>query len=147
MELTAGMWVLLLNDMRWAHYEETAPVACAETKEELEQFVKDETVELYKTDNQGRMPPTPPSVKAEMSLVSGEVAVTDIDLGDVHGSNAKWAKTFRHGGPLEWYNKPYDDNYVQYFPPEPPPPPEIPHIRDLRPSGTVVSPMHPELTV
>jgi len=146
MELTSGMWVLLLNDMRWAHYEDIAPAACAETKEELEQFVKDETVELYRTDNEGRTPPKPPAVKAEMNVNTGAVSVTDIDLGSTHGSNLKWAKTFRHEGPLEWFNRPFDDNYVQYFPPEPPPPPEVPHIRELRPEGTVVSPVHPELS-
>lgn len=135
MELQSGMWVLLLNDMRAPHYEHVEPVACAETKEELEQFVKDETVELYKTDNEGRVPETPPSVSAKLDLSTGEMSMGDISLGSTHGSNAKWCKTFRHGGPLEWFNKPSDDNYVQYFPPDPPPPPEIPHIRELRPTG------------
>jgi len=151
MELQAGMWVLLMNDMRMAHFEDVVPAACAETKEELEQFVKDETVELYKTDNQGRVPPTPPDVKAGVDVRTGELHIEG-HMGDVHMSNAKWCKTFRHGGPLEWFNKTHDlDGHIlQFFPPDEPPPewepPEVPHISELRPEGTVVSPVHPELS-
>lgn len=62
------MWILLLNDMRSAHFEHLEPVACAETREALEAFVARERVPGYQ--------------------------------------DGRWAKSFRQGGPLEWYNQP-----------------------------------------
>lgn len=68
--------VLFLNDMRMAHIEMVEPVAKADTREEIEEFLKAEKVPLYQ--------------------------------------DGPWAKSYRAGGPLEWYNTPYQsDNHVK----------------------------------
>jgi len=119
MQLEPGWWVLLLNDMRTAHSEEVQPVACAATKEELIALMTREKVETYQDGNEHRREPTPGGFG---------------HLGDAHGSNAMWAKSFRKGGPLEWCNQPSpppyleQENLIQWFPR---PPPEVPHISEL----------------
>lgn len=118
MQLQPGMWVLLLNDMRSANIEIREPVCCAVEKDELTDLLTREKVETYQDGNEHRREPTPGGYG---------------DLGDVHGSNRTWGKSFRKGGPLEWFNSPspppYDDeNFVQWFPPSAP---EIPHIGEI----------------
>ena len=63
------MFILQLNDMRSSNVENLTAVARAESKEDLEQFMKAEKIESH-TDGQ-------------------------------------WLKSFRQGGPLEWYNQPF----------------------------------------
>lgn len=78
------MWVLYLNDMRSPKIQMLTPVARAETKEQLQAFVKRETVELYREDQ-----------------------------GPAWPEGAFWGKTFRKGGLLEWCNQPseHDESY------------------------------------
>jgi hypothetical protein len=71
------MFVLTLNDMRDAHYEDLSLVCTAPTKEELEAFLEREKVEPYK----GEGPNT-------------------------YRGSIEYSKTFREGGPLEWFNSP-----------------------------------------
>lgn len=66
------MWILMLNDMRSRKMEELKEVVKSETKEQLEDFIKSELVDLYRENG--------------------------------------WHKSFRKGGPLEWYNPPVDDD-------------------------------------
>lgn len=47
------MWILQLNDMRSEDLSKMTPIARAETKEELEEFVKREMVEPYQTVGYG----------------------------------------------------------------------------------------------
>lgn len=104
MILQPGYWVVLLNDMRSANFENVQPVACAETREELEAFVEGQRVKVYQDDGGG----------------PGKCGH--------YGTSAYWGKSFCKGGPLEWFNPPYDDPYVQWWPQDAP---DIPHFRDL----------------
>lgn len=47
-------WILNLNDMRFAHFEELKFVCWANTIEELKDFVNRETVEPYREDKWGK---------------------------------------------------------------------------------------------
>jgi hypothetical protein len=47
-------WILLLNDMRMAHYEQVVPVCQAESKEALKAFLMDETVAPYMDGSWGK---------------------------------------------------------------------------------------------
>lgn len=76
------MWILLLNPMR-GNYETLQSVARAVTKEELEAFVRRETVEPYCT------------------LVAS-----------AFGGETNFQKTFRPAGPLEWFNRPGGRSYL-----------------------------------
>ena len=105
MILQPGYWVVLLNDMRSANYENLGPCGCAETRQELEKFVQGQRVETYQDDD-GR---------------PGKCGHC--------GTSEYWEKSFRKGGPLEWFNPPRGGHYVQYWPPHPP---DIPHCRDLK---------------
>lgn len=67
------MWILRLNHMRSARAENLRGVACAHTKQQLVDFVEEQTVEPYQ---------------------------------DKDKYIRYWVKTFRKGGPLEWYNSP-----------------------------------------
>lgn len=71
------MWVLLLNDMRHSKVEFLTPVARAKNVEDLGVFVKTHKVDLYMDEE---------------------------ERGD--GGTYQWAKEFRKGSPLEWYNPP-----------------------------------------
>jgi len=73
------MILLYLNPMT-GRSEDCECVARAETKEQLLEFIKRETVERYTTDG-------------------------------------RWHKTFRQGGPLEWFNPPtgLDTFYKQFL--------------------------------
>ncbi len=110
MQLQPGMWVLMLNDMRSAHVEALQPVACASTKAELEALIRKETVDPYKTGNDHVRRPT---------------------LGDCHGSNQTWSKSFRQDGPLEWFNQPFDPQTDRHFIEYSPAPVHIPHVNEL----------------
>jgi hypothetical protein len=93
------MWVLLLNDMRSSKSENLQPVVRAETKEALKAFVESQKVEPYVTDGTRVLHHTTDSM-------AGTTEVTD---------GYKWGKSFKFGGPLEWFNKPNefnDNNYV-----------------------------------
>jgi len=74
------VWILFMNDMRFAHSEDLAPVARAETKEELVAFVESQKVAAYKG--------------------TGPNAYED---------NYTYNKCFKQGGPLEWYNEPMSE--------------------------------------
>ena len=69
------MFVLFLNDMR-CHTEHNAPVARAETEEELHTFLESQMVEPY----------------------------VDEDSSAFHSGGHQYHKCFRKGGPLEWFN-------------------------------------------
>lgn len=75
-EIPDPIWVLYLNDMRFAHVEELVPVFRASTKEALVAFLEREKVPTYVEDGFGTY---------------GET---------------KWHKSYRKGGPLEWFNQP-----------------------------------------
>jgi hypothetical protein len=72
------MFILYLNNMRDCKIEMLQPVAWAETKEQLLQFLEAQKVEPY----------------------------SDREMEETYGTT--WSKTFRKGGPLEWHNPPYD---------------------------------------
>ena len=78
------MFVLLLNDMRTAKIEDLQLIARAETKEALLQFIGNEIVDTYH------------------------------DTGkNTFRKDHKFAKGFRKGGLLEWFNRPYNDkNFI-----------------------------------
>lgn len=80
------MWLLRLNDMRTSHREGLVTVCRAETREELEELVRDETVEHY-TD--------PAEPKEKESYL--------------------FHKTFRKDSTLEWYNRPWGDQSYVYL--------------------------------
>lgn len=86
--------LLYLNPMR-GRSEALSPVAKAATKELLEQFVASELVEPY-TDTGER------TVFHDTDSVAQEAG------GPVREKvqGYQYQKTFRAGGPLEWYNKP-----------------------------------------
>lgn len=115
MKLQHGWWVLCLNDMRSSRIEEMEVVACASTKDELVRFIESESVETYKDDNENIRDPEPWSC---------------------HGTNKSWHKSFRKGGPLEWYNRPsdvvldpeYDGGRAELFVWSAP---DVPHVSEL----------------
>jgi hypothetical protein len=85
------VWVLFLNDMRSAHSEDLQPVARAATREELEAFVERERALSVYTEPTG-LPPTSPE--------------TELSDYEYRVNSQRWHKTFRAGGPLEWFNPP-----------------------------------------
>lgn len=89
------MWMLLLNDMRWPKREQLGPVCRAETREDLERFLGRETVEPW-TDVG---PVESAHRSAALALARG------YEPRDPRDGRC-WAKVFRRGGPLEWYNPP-----------------------------------------
>jgi hypothetical protein len=72
------MWILILNDMRSAKSEHLKPAARGATREALERLLLSEKVEPYREPGHN---------------LYGEV---------------NWGKSFRKGGPLEWFNAPSD---------------------------------------
>ena len=73
---------LVLNPMR-GHTEETRLICISDLRSELELLVASERVEPY-----------------------GDPGQSSFGLGDT-----VWRKSFRRGGPLEWYNPPEDSCY------------------------------------
>lgn len=86
------MWVLLLNDMRSSQIQNLQPVFRAETKEALKAFVQSQIVEPYRTQGERVLHHT-------TDFIAG---TTEIN------KEYTWSKCFKHGGPLEWFNKPMD---------------------------------------
>lgn len=86
------VWVLFLNDMRSAHSEDLQPVARAHTREALVAFVERERAPTPTEEPTG-LPPTSPA--------------TDPSSFNVRVNSQRWHKSFRVGGPLEWYNPPF----------------------------------------
>jgi hypothetical protein len=82
------MWILMLNDMRSAHFEDTQPVAKSEVLEDLKELVQKYKVEPYQ--------------EPKFNIFGEEVG--------------EWSKSFAKGSPLEWFNPPMDccENYVLY---------------------------------
>ena len=78
--MTNSMWLLRLNDMRSSKIENLQNVCVAESKEELESFLKSQEAEPY----------------------------NDTGSNSIHGNSYTYRKSYKKGGPLEWYNKPYD---------------------------------------
>jgi hypothetical protein len=78
-------YVLVANDMRSSNFEMVEVVCWAETEQELRDFLDAEKVETY-TESSGITRPNPVGVNLPR----------------------KWCKTFRQGGPLEWFNDPRD---------------------------------------
>lgn len=74
------MWMLRLNDMRSSNIENLQNICVAESKEELESFLKNQEAESY----------------------------NDTGSNSIHGSSYTYQKSYKKGGPLEWYNKPYE---------------------------------------
>lgn len=71
------MWILQLNDMRERKSENLTFIASADTREQLDKFLLEESVPPYKDEGENYYGPT------------------------------TFNKVFRKGGPLEWYNQPY----------------------------------------
>ncbi len=86
------MWVLMLNDMRSSKAEILEAVAKAETKEQLEAFIERERVEPYSDPIEN---PREDTAYAAFPK--------------------SWGKTFRKGGPLEWYNPPFRSYIERHF--------------------------------
>ncbi len=80
------MWLLFLNDMRFSKIEQVVAVCKAATKEELKAFIARETVAPYSDP------------------VESPREDTAYACFPKH-----WGKSFRKGGPLEWYNPPSDN--------------------------------------
>ena len=88
-----NMYILVLNDMRCPKFEDLGPVCRAETREELEAFLAQQTVTTY------RDPKVPGG---------------DID------QVGWWGKSFKKGGPLEWYNTAWEpESFVHIVEPTP----------------------------
>lgn len=88
------MYLLLLNDMRNAKSEDLQPVARADTLDSLWAFVRGEHVEGgYQDANENIQEEKPPGPDTG-------------PFGSCHGANTTWAKGFKKGGPLEWFNLP-----------------------------------------
>lgn len=88
------MYVLMLNDMRSAHFENVQPVARANTREELEAFIARERVEPY-TDT------------GERTVLHNTDLAAQIAGHHVEQQRSySWRKCFKRGGPLEWFNDP-----------------------------------------
>jgi hypothetical protein len=92
------MFVLLLNDMRSGRIEDLTPVARAETKEELLALLEREKVEEY-TDEGDHVNSEDHSFGISRSVSTGY----------------RYGKTYRKGGPLEWYNPPWEVRTDQHF--------------------------------
>jgi hypothetical protein len=91
-------WVLILNDMR-GRCEDMRPVARAETKEALLAFLEHERVEPYKDDGMHTIVHDTDT----LAQMAGGPVVEKIP-------QYYWNKTFRKGGPLEWFNPPWGDS-------------------------------------
>lgn len=87
MQLEPGMYVLLMNDMRQPHVEDTQPVVCGHTAEEILALLEQERHEGGWTDEQ--------------------IIRTDEGGIGMGRSKRRWAKAFKKGSPLEWYNCSY----------------------------------------
>lgn len=87
------MFVLVLNDMRSAQVEDSVMVCRSETEGAINELLKRESVETYK-DPKG----TPYWLESPRS---GGAIYIEPTIED-----GWWGKTFRKGGPLEWYNQP-----------------------------------------
>lgn len=85
-------WILSLNHMR-ERTEERRNVACADTRAALEAFVAAERA------------PAPYTELEEARHVVGRD-------GD-YVTPWKWHKVFRKGGPLEWFNPPDAQSFVE----------------------------------
>jgi hypothetical protein len=86
------IWVLFLNDMRSAHIEDLRPVARADTQEALVAFVeREKATEPYQEPT--GLPPTSPETEPGSAFA-------------FRSNSQRWHKSFRVGGPLEWYNPP-----------------------------------------
>jgi hypothetical protein len=72
------MFVLRLNHKRMPKIEMTEPVCWSDNEGEIERFLEQEKVAIYTE------PKNPNDPEGEF-----------------------WGKTYRKGGPLEWYNQPY----------------------------------------
>ena len=75
-DVPSPVWVLYLNHMQSPKSERLVPVTRADTREALVALLERETVPLYVEDGEGPYGAT------------------------------KWHKSFRKGGPLEWFNPP-----------------------------------------
>jgi hypothetical protein len=96
------VWILYLNDMRSSHVEDVQPIARSDTQEELQALMNKEKVEAYSEPTE--LPPTSP--ESEPSNY------------DYRANSRTWVKSFRKGGPLEWFNPPYpgDSNCIRQIP-------------------------------
>ena len=93
------MWVLCLNDMRSSNIENLQPVCRANTKEELKAFVAKEKVTPYTTNGEN-------IVHHTTDQMAGTTTITP---------SYTYHKSFRHGGPLEWFNQPYDHDEARHY--------------------------------
>jgi hypothetical protein len=107
------LWFLHLNDMRKSHYESLTTVCWAGSRGELEALVERERVPSY--------------------------ADSDISYGRPSSYDGKWHKSFRKGGPLEWYNTPGKNSFTQVK--------GLPHVDDLRVSIIEIESAETALTV
>jgi hypothetical protein len=88
------VWILFLNDMRNAHFENVQPVMRADTREELVNYVLRELA---------------PEMWREPSGLLSEEPSTDPSSSFAFKTNSReWCKFFRKGSPLEWFNRPDD---------------------------------------
>lgn len=94
------MYLLYLNPMR-DRTEARRLVARAETREALMAFVEREIAEPYIDAGERR-------ITHETDMIAQMAG----GLVDEHIPGWRWQKTFRKGGPLEWFNPPLGDDCV-----------------------------------
>jgi hypothetical protein len=87
------VWVLFLNDMRSAHFEDKRPVLRAESRQALVRFVRGELAAEPWQEPTG-LPPTEPS--------------TEPSAFPYRVNSQRWFKSFKMGSVLEWMNLPLD---------------------------------------
>jgi hypothetical protein len=87
------MFVLVLNDMRDCRVEMTTMVCRSETETDMLALLERETVEVYRDPKHPPYWLENPRSGAKIEVIPG------IEEG-------WWGKSFRKGGPLEWYNQP-----------------------------------------
>lgn len=97
------MFVLLLNDMRSAHYENKEPVARALTPEALFAYLERESVEPYTETADGKV------IVHDTDAVAHNAGETVVEVV----KDYRWGKRYRKGGPLEWYNWPMCEMTVE----------------------------------
>lgn len=94
-------WILILNDMR-GRCEDMRPVARAETKEALVAFMEREREPWEDTGEKHQLHDTDSEARVRGPFVE-------------RIPSYRWNKTFRKGGPLEWFNPPFGDSPENFW--------------------------------
>jgi hypothetical protein len=93
----SNYYLLLLNDMRGSKSEILEPVARATDPQKLIDFMQRERVEPYRDNGLNVLPHT-------TDQLAGTTEIRP---------NYTYGKSFRQGGPLEWYNSPFNEEHAR----------------------------------